>query len=606
MQGPGTPARSRAWQVDLPAIPSLVRRIPDSLSRYAPVARRLLFSLPMGKTSLCRCVALAALVATACIVERVEYRDSPDSDGPGGDGADRGYDDDNLGEAFGGLSDSEADFLRGLLEENADAPGWPAYPRRVAVLSDSFKNETAISVGAKGSFFDLVEAEATASVQFAYGHGSHLMLIKTSEGGLSSLTRVEDGVVYLNYEDGVDFVGQCAYKANLDAGARFAGKVSVSGNGASNTTDLGKATEVLQSTNFFAIQDGDTVDDLLVLCESVFDKRIAHSVGVDLRNLALARISIDSGEIDDTYRAYVAAMRGPARDRLFLMGHHWNIEPASWRRFGPGERRFRVFGRFERDVAVLPNGEVFYDFEYEDGALVSEWVSVDGASGWESVAPDLARMLADEVYGEFRVTLDEVEPGDPPRAQLDGYFFGTGHYTMAGLADAGLANDAVTVVTVPVGLEVTLFESDGFTGAQRVLGPGTHPAPFGVSSLWVHRDPSQMRLYEIAASEGGGSGLADVNGAPAVSTSAGAWGLAPTEDGYARLVHADSGRYLAATATGPILVYAEDADTEWAVVPDGNGSAIVHRKTGQALARDGGELVVSSPDGGGGQRWYFE
>ena len=514
-----------------------------------------------------------------------------------------------------GVPEADRDRIEQLFGDHEGRPGWPDYPRRVGSITNEFKNETTFTVGASGSFFDLVEAEASASLVLGLGHRTNLMLIKHAPGGTVPLTRNDGGTIYVAYEEGVDFVGMCTYTVFLDVGTRFLGKVKLAGNGIENQTDFGNQTESFQSTNFFRVNEGDTVTDLEALCESAFDREIRHSVAADLRNLALARLSVDGQEVDQLYHGLRGALYGPEREGLLIMGEEWEVEPATWFRSDRDEQRFIVTGELTRDATGPFNDDVQYTFEYEDGVLVHQDVGVDDSDDWHAAARELAELIGNEVHREFRVGLHNLDPGAPlmAAAYVDVGFdgeptrFGVGHYNGQHLEELGL-DDEISALDIPAGLRMVAYEDDDLEGTEWVLTGSMENVGDEINdeitSFKIEIDPDYVRPYAVQAPDGSRALALGGNGATAAVGADTRWHLEHVETGYYTLAEQDSAEPLTmgdattAEASQWALVQAEEVE--------GEQYYLIQRESRLALTRDGDALTLASPDGSEAQRWQFD
>jgi hypothetical protein len=404
-------------------------------------------------------------------------------------------------------------WLGSILRNNEDSPGWPAYPRRVGTLTEEFKNETTVTVGVEGSFFDVFKASAKSGLVLGINRSSNLLLVKTSERGAADLTYKKDGQVYLAYEPGTDFVGMCAYSMSMNVGRRFVGSVTIAGNGIENQSDFNKSVATTQTTNFFNIRDGDTVADLNARCDRVFQKFIKHRVANDYRNLTESFLETSPSVKYDKQVALEAALFGPEKKRLKIYNHHWNVKAASWERYVDGNRRkFKVSGWISNNIRAMVDNQFYYELVFANGRLESEWYSAMGG-GWEEAARRLAKEIAEEAYLEFQPTMDELQVRDLPPVELYEHAnfagisatVGVGQYNWRTLDHDFQLNDRLSSLKVPVGLEVTLYEHADFVGASRTLRGGEHNLyDFNdqVSSIKVAYDDTIEQRHQLITDRG--------------------------------------------------------------------------------------------------------
>jgi hypothetical protein len=527
---------------------------------------------------------------------------------------------------FDSINGGEADFVRGLLAENECAPGWPPYPRRYGSITEERSATTTLSVGLSGSFFDIVQGEASGSVIFGMGASSNLLLVKSSDGGTGSLTREgPDGVVYLDYEDRVPFVGQCTYKTNADVGNRYLGKAKVLGSGVETQADFKLSTEAYQGTNFFHVSEGDTVSELLHECDLAFNAAIRNDVAADLKNILASTITIDAETVDETYLALDAALHGPDRDALTLLGHAWNVKAASWELLDRDQRRFRIRGQLSHRVSILPDDQVYYDFEFHDGEVVKDSVSVeDDGGGWQSAAREIARLIADEAYREFRGDLSSIEPGVPLVARLfpDSQFggdpieLGVGAYTAAELSARGLGNDALSSLQVPAGLIARLYVDAAFQGSPSEYRADVPALPDRendqVSAVIIARDPAHVRSYQIVNVDTGA--LLPLKRKAAKVGSG--WALEHVRNGYYLLSDSNNQQVLevkrGSHEPGAALQLADRHGEDhalWNVVRSGGADEsylLINRESGLAITVDGETLSQQAAADQPAQRWHFE
>jgi hypothetical protein len=535
----------------------------------------------------------------------------------------------------GALTATEESYIKGLLDVNADAPGWPARPRRTGSFSESQSNSTTISVGARGSLFGLVDGESTAASVFGMSHRSTIVLIRTSPGATAPLTKPgeEGDMVELNYEDGIDFVGQCVYSASLQMAQRFVGSASMMGNSVSNQTEFSQATEMVLSTNFFSIQEGDTVEGVLEICENIFDEYIKHTLAMDMRRLVTASFVVDVPlEPDDTYLAFESAAQGPSRDGLSVMGETWDVRPFSWARRGPAEREFHIWGSLGHDGLLWNDDDVNFHLIYRDGELAdgSDTGVAPDSSGWERSAYELITTLGDEVYLENRIGLENMHPGEAlvvraseecnvePEQMVS---LGTGRYTAYGLARQGVQPGRLSSLHIPQGMRVALYLDGELRGDRLVLTAGDYPCLAEgwndrVSSMIVEPDGEAPRPYVLfnhfeqaylSAETDGGSSIAQ-------EEVGGLWFLRHATDGYYHLTHERGGLLVAGDGGATTLTAEDNEGAHWALVEaqfQQNAFVLINRVTGQALTVDRDEssqpyLLLREVDRRANQAWMFE
>ena len=520
------------------------------------------------------------------------------------------------------MEQGERDFIEEMFADYEGKPGWPDSPQRFGSITNVFSNETTLTVGVAGSFFDIVEGEASASMVLGLGHRTNLMLAKHAEGGYPPLTRTNgDGNVYLAYEEGVDFVGVCTYTAFLNIGSRFFGMIKVAGSGIENQTDFAKETEVYLSTNFFPIEEGDTVGALEKRCERAFDRSLKHSVATDLRNLIGARARVEADEVDQLYHGLQAALFGPQRKRLYIFGHHWNVKPVTWFRHGRDEERFTIQGWLSHNIHGRIDDQVYYEFEYDRGELVRESIDIGGDGAWQQAARKLIEMIGDEVYREHRTGLHNMDPGAPQHATAYEHSWyrgaertiGVGHYNVRFLQDAGL-QDEITSFRVPKGLRITAYEHANFEGHQWVYDADNPNVGDGVndeiSSMKVEPDPNYPRRYVLKAPDADHRVVMGDDGI----VSSQYW-----YDDHAQwsLEHTDAGHYtLLNRGTGMLVVMPTDDGApdaaHWALVqvddedPNRERYYVINRNSGWALTRNGRDVYLTPATGAANQEWRFE
>ena len=120
-------------------------------------------------------------------------------------------------------------------------------------------------------------------------------------------------------------------------------------------------------------------------------------------------------------------------------------------------------GNFTYTVSGLNDGdtiEYFFTYNPGNGALDTAWMSYtlgtqggggdEGGSGG-NVQNGLVTMYADLNYGGGAAS------------------FGVGRYDMADMVQAGIANDSISSIKVPIGYKLTVFSDIHFAGESRVF-----------------------------------------------------------------------------------------------------------------------------------------
>lgn len=524
-------------------------------------------------------------------------------------------------------------FLLELMQSNEKAPGWPSYPRRWASISNDTKIDTTLSFGVKGSFFGLVEGEATQSFNFGVGHGSNLLLVKTSEGGRNTLTKRIGNTIYLNYEEGIDFVGMCTYKSYLNTGSHSVGSLTFMGNGISSNIGLEQSTEVYQGTNFFHITQDDTVKQILRKCEKVFSRNIKRSIAKDLKNTVLSQIQIDHNK-EDLALAIKSALGGPKRNRLNIYGHHWDVEPISWyiprgTRNTANSEKFYLKGRISRNNRWMGGRQqVEYEYRFNGEKVVRQSIreihngrirTLDRDAAWKEAAHRLIANIVDEAQLRFRYSFKDLEPGQKEHVILythknhqgQSFRFGLGHYNRFYLDN--FKNDAITSIRVPKGLKATLYEHTNFHGRKWVYKGGSNVAWIGhnandkITSFKIERDSNHIRYYKIinrktrrclGANNGSREESLDITQDRCRALNSQYFGLKYINDGYFQILIRHSGKCLSIDEATDAVVQKSCREVDqhlWAIEHIGSGYyEIINKNNSKLLSLESLENLVEA------------
>ena len=285
--------------------------------------------------------------------------------------------------------------------------GWPARPRRTADFTDFVGNESSLGIGAEFNFFGS-KAASTIDAKFGFNYRSNLLLIRTSRGGIEGITKEADpetGNIYLNVEDGVDFVGLCAYEAGLHTGLNWSNKVKFFGNGFGNSTDIGSTIAVNQSSFFFKVRKTDTVQTLRQKCMDDFKRRVKPSVIADLSRIATASIFQQESDATEMEKAAAATLYGPRIRGISAKGHKWTIYQAS---FSSNANVMTIKQTLRRWRHMSTGVDRHYTIKIKEGQIISEEFS----DGTEIATKELARELAAQVFIEYSQPYvpEDVEP----------------------------------------------------------------------------------------------------------------------------------------------------------------------------------------------------
>ena len=320
-------------------------------------------------------------------------------------GCRRNNDDDlSSSNLFSGFSGSSQAAFNETLTSYEGAPGWPARPRRTASFTNTINNESSLGVGIKFNAFGS-EAESTLTAKFGFGYSSNLLLIRTSKNGEEGITKEEDenGNIYLNVEEGTDFVALCNYEAGVSTGLGWSNKVAFFGNGVGNDTDVGSAIDVAQSSFFFKVRETDSIQNLREKCQGDFKRRVKPYVVSDLERIVIASLFQQESNASEIEKGVAATLYGPRIKGVSLKGHKWSIYQADWVQEGTKMIIKQRLRRWRQNSVGVDRP---YKIVIEEGQILSE----EYPNGGIEAVKELARELAVEVFIEHSRPYEPVNP----------------------------------------------------------------------------------------------------------------------------------------------------------------------------------------------------
>ena len=276
------------------------------------------------------------------------------------------------------------------LETSEEEPiGWPPLPRRMLNMERSSGWDQAIHFGIKGSFFDLVEANAGGNLSVAATTSKTLTLVKNTPTNQEDLLReveVEwtqeladdlripytgtyspEETIKLQrpyVEDGYEYVAFCTYKSSISNGTRLEGYVKLSGNGPSGGYAWSEDISLTQMSSFFRVTADDSIRSLQNLCQDVYHLQVKDSVKRDLARV-MATGTMDTSSVNAESRAITAALYGPTIERINVYNHHWNIYKV---RIDNSQKGIvKVEGEIKHNVRAQRDDSIYFKCTHDHG-----------------------------------------------------------------------------------------------------------------------------------------------------------------------------------------------------------------------------------------------
>lgn len=413
------------------------------------------------------------------------------------------------------MEDGSFDWQASIMENYAGEPGWPRFPRKIGNINKKSEQDTFIYLGVEMGFLDFINVGSKFGFTAALSRTTNLLLVKHAPRGITALTTVgDDGEIYLAYDENLEFVGMCNFLMDISLGHRWKSNLNLGGSGFEYGRDERATTEIVQTSNFFKIEEHDTIPQLQKKCDRIYHRSIKREVAADFKRMIKSRHLTEANDKDPFLVGIRAAIYGPAQDNVEIYDYKLNIKATSYQRTGRDQRGLKVHGHLSKHRTFFHDEQFYFTISMVDGQIIaSEYTH--NADGWEEAARRFAKEVAYEMYMEYGAHIDEVQLVEAPtvtafeKEDFEGksLTLGVGRYNNYMLSKLGLDQDKISSIKVPDGLIVRLYDWSDFAGPSIVLlgeeRPRLPPAFNNkVSSIIVEKNPKYTEMFPIKV-EGG-------------------------------------------------------------------------------------------------------
>ncbi|MBF0442543.1 MAG: hypothetical protein HQK54_11610 [Oligoflexales bacterium] len=304
---------------------------------------------------------------------------------------------------------------------------WPSAPRVILQSSITMQNDLSLHLGIEQSMSPdgaekaaggiiILNASAVNTTSFLLSSDRELFLIKEDDQSEILKEVKENGrsVIRPNVEKGKMMVGICTHVILSEVSNRSKASLQIAGNGYSGSTDISEKVKLTLYSNYFGIDEADTLDGLKAYCRQSYSEEVKETAAKDFVSTLSGTFTLTDGQKTPTAEqiAVNSALFGPDRKKLKYGGHKFNIYKA--RVDVKSGKSVAVKGRFHAavDIPIVGNHEVQYSCRMENvdpSALSLDAVNpqVDSMNsyaklyGYMNAARSLARLICHDAYVEF-------------------------------------------------------------------------------------------------------------------------------------------------------------------------------------------------------------